>query len=41
MTYVQSSAIEQVSYDAGAQTLVATFRDSGKTYVYADVPEEI
>jgi len=41
MTYVQSSAIEQVSYDADAQTLVATFRDSGKTYVYADVPEEI
>ena len=41
MTYVQSSAIEQVSYDAGAQTLVATFRDSGRTYVYADVPEEV
>ncbi len=41
MTYVQSSAIEQVSYDPDAQTLVATFRESGRTYVYADVPEEV
>ena len=40
MTYVQSSAIEQVSYDPDAHSLVATFRDSGRTYVYADVPEE-
>lgn len=41
MTYVQSSAIEQVSYDPDAHTLIATFRDSGRTYVYADVPEEV
>lgn len=41
MTYVQSSAIEQVSYDPDAQTLIATFRDSGRTYVYDDVPEEV
>ena len=41
MTYVQSSAIEQVSYDSDAHTLIATFRDSGRTYVYADVPEEV
>ena len=41
MTYVQSSAIEQVSYDSNAQTLIATFRDSGRTYVYDDVPEEV
>ena len=40
MTYVQSSAIEQVSYDPDAQTLVATFRVSGRTYVYDAVPEE-
>ena len=41
MTYVQSSALEQVSYDADAHTLIATFRDSGRTYVYDDVPEEV
>ncbi len=41
MTYVQSSAIEQVSYDPDAHTLIATFRDSGRTIVYADVPEEV
>ena len=41
MTYVQSSAIEQVSYDPDAQTLIATFRNSGRTYVYDDVPEEV
>ncbi|MBA2589851.1 MAG: KTSC domain-containing protein [Alphaproteobacteria bacterium] len=41
MTYVQSSALEQVSYDSDAQTLVATFRDSGRTYVYDDVPMEV
>jgi lysyl-tRNA synthetase class 2 len=41
MTRVQSSAIQQVSYDPDAHTLVATFRDSGRTYVYADVPEEV
>ena len=41
MTYVQSSAIEQVSYDPDAQTLIATFRESGRTYVYDEVPEEV
>ena len=41
MAYVQSSALEQVSYDPDAQTLVATFRDSGRTYVYDEVPEEV
>ena len=41
MTYVQSSAIEQVSYDPDAHTLIATSRDSGRTYVYDDVPEEV
>ncbi len=41
MTYVQSSAIEQVSYDSDAHTLIATFRSSGRTYVYDEVPEEI
>ncbi len=41
MPYVQSSALERVSYDEAAHTLRATFRESGRTYVYADVPQEI
>jgi hypothetical protein len=41
MPYVQSSALEQVSYDGAAHTLCATFRETGRTYVYQDVPEEI
>ncbi len=41
MTYVQSSALEQVSYDPDAQTLLATFRDSGRTYAYDGVPLEV
>jgi hypothetical protein len=41
MTYVQSSALEKISYDPGSQTLRATFRDSGRTYAYDEVPEEI
>jgi hypothetical protein len=41
MTYVQSSALEQVSYDPDSQTLLATFRGSGRTYVYDEVPEEV
>jgi hypothetical protein len=41
MTYVQSSAIEQLSYDPRAHTLCATFRDSGRTYVYDEVPEDV
>ena len=41
MPYVQSSALEQVSYDAMAHTLCATFRDAGRTYLYEDVPQEV
>ena len=41
MTYMQSSAIEQIIYDPEAQTLVVTLRDFGRTYVYADVPVEV
>jgi hypothetical protein len=41
MAYVQSTAIEQVSYDEGAQVLRAKFRDSGLTYAYHDVPQEL
>jgi len=41
MPYVQSSALEQVSYDAAAHTLCATFRETGRTYIYEEVPQEI
>ena len=41
MPYVQSAALEQISYDENAHTLCATFRDTGRTYIYQDVPQEI
>ena len=41
MAYVQSSALEQVSYDEAAHMLCATFRETGRTYVYQDVPQEL
>jgi hypothetical protein len=41
MPYVQSSALEQVSYDERAGTLCATFRDTGRTYIYQDVPQDV
>jgi len=41
MAYVQSSALEQVSYDEKAHTLRATFRETHRTYVYEHVPQEI
>ena len=41
MPYVQSTALEQVSYDEAAHTLRARFRSSGRTYVYHDVPQEL
>ena len=41
MVYVQSSAIEQVGYDPQARVLKAKFRDSGRTYAYQDVPQDL
>jgi len=41
MPYVQSAALEQVSYDEEAHTLCATFRETGRTYIYQDVPQEV
>jgi hypothetical protein len=41
MPYVQSSALERVSYDERAHTLRATFRESHRTFVYEEVPQEI
>jgi KTSC domain len=41
MPHVQSSALERVSYDEAAHTLRATFRESGRTYIYQQVPLEL
>jgi hypothetical protein len=41
MPYVQSSAFEKVCYDERTHTLCATFRDSHRTFVYEDVPQEL
>jgi len=41
MAYVQSTALAQVSYDEEAHVLRATFRQSGRTYAYHDVPQEL
>ena len=41
MAYVQSSALEQLSYDEQAHTLRAKFRESGRVYVYHDVPRDL
>jgi lysyl-tRNA synthetase class 2 len=41
MAYVQSTALEQVSYDEDAHVLRATFRRSGRVYAYKDVPQEL
>jgi hypothetical protein len=41
MPYVQSSALERVSYDERAHTLLATFRESHRTFIYEEVPPDI
>ncbi len=41
MAYVQSSALEQVSYDEKEHVLRAKFRESGRTYAYHHVPQEL
>jgi hypothetical protein len=41
MPYVQSSALRSVSYDEAAHALRATFRASGRSVVYEDVPQEL
>ncbi len=41
MPYLESSALVSVWYDAKRRALRATFRDTGRTYIYEDVaPEE-
>jgi len=39
--FVQSTALESVSYDEARRALTATFRGSGRTYVYDGVPQEL
>lgn len=41
MPYVQSTALEQVTYDEEAHTLYAQLRPSGRTYAYYDVPQDL
>jgi hypothetical protein len=41
MPHLQSSALSSVSYDESHHALSATFRGSGRTYVYEDVPQEL
>ena len=41
MVYVQSTALEQIAYDVQAHVLKARFRDSGRTYAYRGVPQEL
>lgn len=36
-----STCFSEVGYDYGEETLVVTFRDSGSTYAYYDVPESV
>jgi hypothetical protein len=38
---VQSVAIEAVAYDENARVLTARFRESGRTVIYEDVPQEV
>jgi hypothetical protein len=41
MPTLQSTALKSVSYDEAHHALRATFRESGRTYVYEDVPQEV
>jgi hypothetical protein len=41
MPYVQSSALERVTYDEETHTLCATFRETHRTFMYEEVPQEI
>jgi hypothetical protein len=38
---LQSTALRSVSYDEASRALRATFRESGRTYVYQGVPPEL
>ena len=40
MPSVDSSAISRVEYDPAEQKLIVTFRPSGETYAYLQVPQQ-
>ncbi len=37
----ESTCFSAIGYDYSAERLAVTFRDSGKTYIYHDVPESV
>jgi hypothetical protein len=41
MPFLQSAALKSVFYDESRHSLRATFRDTGRTYVYEGVPQEL
>lgn len=41
MPYLQSLALEAVSYDESAHSLQAKFRAGGKVMVYENVPQDV
>ncbi|MGE5538288.1 MAG: KTSC domain-containing protein [Gemmatimonas sp.] len=41
MPALASRAIRLIRYDADRRRLFVTFRDSGKTYAYFDVPPQV
>jgi hypothetical protein len=41
MPFLQSAALKAVFYDEAHHSLRATFRDTGRTYVYEGVPQEL
>ena len=41
MPFLQSAALRSVFYDEIRHTLRATFRDTGRTYAYEGVPQEL
>jgi hypothetical protein len=41
MPLLDSDALSAVNYDERRRRLTATFRETGKTYLYEDVPREV
>jgi hypothetical protein len=41
MPVLDSTVLLAVHYDAGRERLRATFRESGRTYLYENVPAEV
>jgi hypothetical protein len=41
MPIVQSTALEEIAYNEKARTLQARFRETGRTFLYRGVPQEL